>query len=147
MFYTLNTYKSCWRHEYEMWQRMERKDWCHRMAVEGQPILYKFLWLSWPLRHNEWEQHQKMASWKQDCWSTDVADGKLLALTVSGLEPWGIYGRGHRWLEANNKYGLGGLKHLWLLYVLRNDCPSISCFQSIWSKIQMYPLHIQGSRK
>ena len=99
-----------WRHDYVMWQRMERKNWRHRVAVEVSLYFTKSCDSLMTLEAKRMRTTSKMASWKQDCWSTDVADGKPSALTFSGLEPWGIYGRGHRWLETNNKLWPGRAK-------------------------------------
>ena len=100
----------CWRHEYVTWQRMEGKDWHHRVAVEVSLYFTKSCDSLMTLEAKRMRTTSKMASWKQDCWSTDVADGKPSPLTFSVLEPWGICGRSHRWLEANNKLQPGRAK-------------------------------------
>ena len=118
MFYTLNTYKSCWRHEYEMWQRMERKDWCHRMAVEGQPILYKFLWLS----HDSWGKtnENNIKEWYLE---NKIAEALMSLMENHQLwhsQDWslgGFVGEAIDGLKQTTNYGLGGLKHLWLVYL------------------------------
>ena len=130
------------------WQRMESKDWHHRVAVEGQSILYKVLWLS----NDPWGKTDEN-NIKE--WHLENKIAEALMLLMENHQLWhsqdrstgGFVGEAIDGLKQTTNYGLGGLKHLWLLYVFRNDCPSISCFQSVWSKIPMYPLHVQGSRK